>query len=572
MITMRDSGNGNWNHLGGMILSLAVLLGVGVMDVEVARGVTGTGNPPAGANGTASGGMFPAVGKLSITKDADGKGPFLGSGTLVGPMHMLTAAHNFSVGPNPKTGRQSVVGTAMFQVPKMGGGTMMLNFDFMRVSINPGWDGAFANNDLALVKLKQNVPTSANGGIDPMALFMGSNEANMPVTIVGWGATTDGTSGTKRHGSNEIDTSNGNGGKRLDGDFDADGTDVGTGAGDSGGAWIKNGQLAGVHTGITGPGAGGRSVAAHGDGLVAQRVSQYKAWINQVINEPQISNFSGSWRIEKETFIPSTDANAHFGMDTVNIEESVNSMSPFDIEISIMNIPEGESKVISVDKKITNNLGFKMSDFHMTVGTGVGAGFTESGESDFLSFFGPETEFAPRDTMGKFPDLQVEPGEEFAPDNLNFFGELDQGEMAKFWTAIEVPDMIDGKADGMASFTIRQRPTSEFNHNGIICGDVNGDGVLNNQDIQPFIDLLVASPDNPTFVQLLRADKNMDGVLNNQDISGFVDALLAAGGGGTPEFARLQELAAAVPEPGTACVLVLGGLIGLGYRGRRKAA
>jgi len=75
----------------------------------------------------------------------------------------------------------------------------------------------------------------------------------------------------------------------------------------------------------------------------------------------------------------------------------------------------------------------------------------------------------------------------------------------------------------------------------LILGDVNGDGVIDGLDIQPFVDLLTGGG------YQAEADINGDSVVDGLDIQPFVDII--TGAGGDP-----------VPEPATLSLLALGGL------------
>ena len=75
----------------------------------------------------------------------------------------------------------------------------------------------------------------------------------------------------------------------------------------------------------------------------------------------------------------------------------------------------------------------------------------------------------------------------------------------------------------------------------LILGDVNGDGVVDGLDIQPFVDLLTGGG------YQAEADINGDGVVDGLDIQPFVDII--TGGGGSP-----------TPEPATLSLLLLGAL------------
>jgi hypothetical protein len=115
--------------------------------------------------------------------------------------------------------------------------------------------------------------------------------------------------------------------------------------------------------------------------------------------------------------------------------------------------------------------------------------------------------------------------------------------------------------DGRAGFRIRYTLTQVLLDAFTLVGDVNLDGVVNNQDISPFVATLT-NPVPPTGAVAFAADVDGNGVVNNQDISPFV-ALLTGGRGmaelsGDPDFA---PLAAAVPEPAGLAVLATLGVL-----------
>ena len=93
-----------------------------------------------------------------------------------------------------------------------------------------------------------------------------------------------------------------------------------------------------------------------------------------------------------------------------------------------------------------------------------------------------------------------------------------------------------------------------------VAGDLNGDGVLTNGDINAFVMMLT----DPAAYALAYPDLNPDalgdftgnGVLTNGDISGFVSALT-----GGASVSAVPELAALVPEPSSALLLGMGGLL-----------
>ncbi len=89
----------------------------------------------------------------------------------------------------------------------------------------------------------------------------------------------------------------------------------------------------------------------------------------------------------------------------------------------------------------------------------------------------------------------------------------------------------------------------------ILIGDVSGDGLVNTEDINPFIAALT----NPAGPYTVNADINQDGLVNTEDINPFIALLTASPAGGS---------ASSVPEPAAGFVLLVSA-IGLT---RRRAA
>ncbi|MEM9111230.1 MAG: PEP-CTERM sorting domain-containing protein [Planctomycetota bacterium] len=147
------------------------------------------------------------------------------------------------------------------------------------------------------------------------------------------------------------------------------------------------------------------------------------------------------------------------------------------------------------------------------------------------------------------------------------------------WTSIGGITISD---DGVLWVAVSE-PVSQFATNGrlirlepifTILGDLNGDGVLDDNDINPFVQALVdPTTYAATFAELNPddlGDFNNDGVLSNLDIFGFVNAL-TGGEALSAEQATLFEQANLqyIPEPGS---LVLFGLTGLMLSRRKQRA
>jgi len=82
-----------------------------------------------------------------------------------------------------------------------------------------------------------------------------------------------------------------------------------------------------------------------------------------------------------------------------------------------------------------------------------------------------------------------------------------------------------------------------------VFGDIDGNGSANNQDINPFIALLLGG--TPTQAQIWAGDFDDNGVINNQDINGFVGALVSPG-------PLPSALGSVVPEPTSLSLAALG--------------
>ncbi len=461
-------------------------LAISIISANVALAITSTTDPgPAGMpvlpNGNISGGMFPAIGELFVDPDGDGNGS-LCSGTLISPMHFLTAAHCFNT--TGDSGPFSTGGVIKFQVAAETGmpgsdpndpsddlaqPMKFVEYEYMRAKIHPDWTGTFApdNGDLAIVKLKKKVT-----GITPLELYMVMDqmdqmqlETGKAGDTVGWGLTNDRSFGVKRDGDNVVDGISPMG-KTLLSDFDNNMSDTGTGQGDSGGPFLINGQVAGVLSyGSPPAGVAGDVIDHYGFNIGHTRVSHYKDWINMMIMSPTISNFDGGdWDIDDELITPGSDTQ----MPKLTIEETANDLGYFDIEISIPKMEMGGSLMMSIDKKITNATGKHWDELTMQIGTGVGAAFNLSSDDDNL-FFKNDMTMPPMEQLGQFinppmTDEAIDPDEfTWGSDPLvppfgpaGEFGGVAPGEMALFWFAVSVPDNIDGVLDGMASFTIRQ--------------------------------------------------------------------------------------------------------------------
>ena len=150
-------------------------------------------------------------------------------------------------------------------------------------------------------------------------------------------------------------------------------------------------------------------------------------------------------------------APATFAGTTAQFDKTLSDFNPFDMDILVTNIPLMGSTTIILDERVFNNTGVTWGDYHFTLGTG-GFGlqpFMLSTTTDNLFFL----------TTGANATVNIG-GNFFNPpvgttDNLAFTagsGVL-PGTFTRFRVAINVPDLLDGIADGTARFTLRQQAT-----------------------------------------------------------------------------------------------------------------
>ena len=167
-----------------------------------------------------------------------------------------------------------------------------------------------------------------------------------------------------------------------------------------------------------------------------------------------ILNTSGSGLI--------TPAPPHtFSGNTAQFDKTLSDLNNFDIEIGVVMIGTNNATII-LDERVFNNTGVSWQDYHFTLGTGGfnGQPFLESTEVDDLFFFTDGAD-APMNFGGNFvnpPRLD----EAIDPDNLSWFAGrgVAPDAFTRFRVVINVPDLIDGMADGTARFTLRQRATT----------------------------------------------------------------------------------------------------------------
>lgn len=199
--------------------------------------------------------------------------------------------------------------------------------------------------------------------------------------------------------------------------------------------------------------------------------------IPAAVMDIEIVNTAG--RIEADgTFLDPNNPGAHFALATLQADELVGATSlnelwwDLEIKVTISSDMVGQDAMIAIDKDVLNQTPHHWTDFHMTLGRGIGegpGGFVESSETDGLFF---KENPAPTEHTGFFKDPPSfdEPG---APDRISWFADpnnpdpnavapgVQPGETPFFWLGITVPAAFFGGPEvnndpTMALFTLRQ--------------------------------------------------------------------------------------------------------------------
>lgn len=153
-------------------------------------------------------------------------------------------------------------------------------------------------------------------------------------------------------------------------------------------------------------------------------------------------------------------APATFPGNTAQLDKTLSDLNNFDMDILVTGIVPMGSAVLVFDERVFNNTTMRWLDFHFTVGTG-GFGAQPFAVSILDSLFFVRSD-AQMNIGGNFvnPPTFDRPTP-FNPDSLSWFAGtgVAPGAFTRFSVVINVPDMVDGVADGSARFTLRERAT-----------------------------------------------------------------------------------------------------------------
>ena len=126
-------------------------------------------------------------------------------------------------------------------------------------------------------------------------------------------------------------------------------------------------------------------------------------------------------------------------------------------------------------------------------------------------------------------EFEIEMVDGFQPNPTDVFTVLSSNSLSGFFSNVTSGERLF-TSDGTGSFLVHYGPFSAFDSNSIVLtqfqnnrfllGDLNGDGVVDLLDVQPFVDLITSG------VYQIVADINSDGSVDLLDIQPFVELLV----------------------------------------------
>ncbi|MCA9239702.1 MAG: hypothetical protein KDA37_05870 [Planctomycetales bacterium] len=186
-----------------------------------------------------------------------------------------------------------------------------------------------------------------------------------------------------------------------------------------------------------------------------------------------------------------------------------------------LEVPVDGVKQVAIENRLVVPGGRFGRDYQLSIGTGVGDGFEESGDTELLALLGGGSELPP-ETVLDDPDYPQPrdywyTGGRFGEPLLTSLAgafELSPGDEAAGLFVVQISDAADGVIDGLAQFTLRQVLPGT-------AGDYNNDGVTDMQDYSFYRDAFTGGDESLVAM----ADGNGNGRLDSGDYTVWRDAL-----------------------------------------------
>jgi secreted trypsin-like serine protease len=207
-------------------------------------------------------------------------------GTLVGPQHVVTAAHCVDRGTKPE-GVEVAAGIDSLRQPAIK------RIEVERITVHPGWNSSTNDNDIAVLKLRSAVQMGPNTKAIPFDSTASDLPAGVPITVSGWGATNEGGAGSvllKTVDVDSVDRATCNKDESYNNGITANMICAGqkeggkdSCQGDSGGPAVRDAAANPLLVGVVSWGEGCARALKYG---VYTRVNNYAKWVREAVAKP----------------------------------------------------------------------------------------------------------------------------------------------------------------------------------------------------------------------------------------------------------------------------------------------
>lgn len=225
-------------------------------------------------------------------------------------------------------------------------------------------------------------------------------------------------------------------------------------------------------------------------------------------------------------------------IDTVYTEQIMHTVdSFFDIAYEI-EVPVNDAAPIALEETLVAPGGTHTMMIDMQLGTGVGDQFQMSQDPGMLGIEGQQSPVPPQELTGAYQLMDI--NDPFLATQMLFGGQMQPGQQSQFQFVMQAHDMVDGVIDGMARFTLRKFVEG-------FSGDYDGNFFTDGGDLDLWRELY--------GTQNFATDGNANGLSDGGD---YLKWQQNFGRGGEVPFGNPRAAIAAVPEPASMVLLVMG--------------